>query len=144
MILAERQIFPRSNIVLIISDCQSAIDVATNGGGQTPKLSHQCVSIIRQLQTLGLHVKFAWIPSHDKSSPFCQPSPFCAESDMRRWNEIADQNAKQCMRQRLAGSMREAWHVQRQAAVDWEVSAIRLCAEVGRQYHEHLDELANL
>lgn len=68
----------------------------------------------------------------------------CTESDMRKWNHVAGTKAKVCMRRRLAGSQREAWQAQRQAAFEWEVSAIRLCAEVGRLYHEHLGLLTDL
>lgn len=91
-----------------------------------------------------MYAEFAWIPSHGKHSPLFQPSPLCAESDMRLWNDTADRQAKLCMRRLLAGSQREAWHAQRQAALEWEISAIRLCAEVGRLYHEHLDVLTDL
>ena len=62
--LAARRILPRSGTVLIISDCRSAIDVATSCGGQCPTLSLQCTEIIRHLRSLGMYVEFAWISFH--------------------------------------------------------------------------------
>jgi len=100
--LAARRILPRSGTVLIISDCRSAIDVATSCGGQCPRLSLQYTEIIRHLRSLGMYVEFAWIPSRGKHSPLFQPSPLCAESDMRLWNDTADRQAELCMRRLLA------------------------------------------
>jgi hypothetical protein len=127
--------------VVIISDCQAAITVATKGGGQCPKLGMRATHCLDMLKTHGITVEFCWVPSHGKTSPLFRPHSLVSEGNMRTWNDMADIKARSCMRSRLAGSLRSLWALHRADARNWEVAAIHLSANVGRQYMEHLDLL---
>ena len=67
-----------------------------------------------------VRIDFRWGPSHGKLSLF-KVHPLCTEVQMRRWNELAEEAARVCMKNRLWGSRRSLWNVDRACARQWEL-----------------------
>lgn len=141
-ILCNSTVLPVSKTVIIVSDCESALNVvAQKAPGQAPGLAAKASAFLQVLSNFGVRIDFCWVPSHGKpSSKFCA-HPLCTKSQMRYWNELADDSARKCMKNRLRDSHRSLWNAARVVARQWELCAIRAAAAAAQVYAEHVATL---
>jgi hypothetical protein len=128
----------RFSTLVIVSDCQAAIDVAQGACGEVPLLASSLHRLIADLEGFGCFVQFVWVPSHDKRSPTFVAHPLAGEAQLRAWNAWVDRTAKYCLDRRLHGSARHSWHIRALHAADWEERTVATLAAV----HEHYNGYA--
>lgn len=132
---------PRKKTIVIISDCQAAIDLAQQGSLSCPLLACFVHRLINDLKHFGMLVQFCWVPSHGKQSDKFVSHVATTPDELRSWNAKADDLAKAAMKRRHQHSMRANWARQIQAAVEWECSAIHLSASIAKRYADYIAPL---
>lgn len=123
--------------VFIVTDCMSAMQAVTGGGGalgSMPLLMQSARSLLSGLGARGCRVSFVWVPSHDKNPKLRPPPGHCAQ-ELRDLNRAADEAAGRHMSRRLAGSQRQLWHLQCDQVRDWELRTIRIAAAAAERLH---------
>ena len=136
------QMQPVSTIskLVIVCDCQSAIDVVTTGHGQARILARKAHRWFKTLRDL-VELELFWIPSHGKPPAGWKPHGQASELALRKWNELADQIARGHVEHLLQGFARKAWFEARHKAKQWEVKAIMGLIHAGHIYGQHVQTL---
>ena len=126
--------------VFLVTDCKAAL-TAIEGPTCNPYslgLMLQAVRDIRQdLVGRGCQISLLWVPSHGKH-PRWRPAPEHDSCELRALNHAADVAAGDCMQARLTGSLRERWHAQCAATLEWELNTIRMAAACAERLHRHV------
>ncbi|CAE7265239.1 unnamed protein product [Symbiodinium sp. CCMP2592] len=139
------KLVPQANLspgarLCIVSDCQSAIEVATTGRASCPLLARELHGFVCALAP-HLAVDFQWVPSHDKVRTAFKPHPRVPEGALRDWNAQADAAANAARAAASRRCHRPHWHRQRRDALRWETEALTLLVAAGDAYEEHVTAL---
>ncbi|CAE7447893.1 unnamed protein product, partial [Symbiodinium sp. CCMP2456] len=118
-----------------------AAQAAIGGNGCSPFSLGLLLQAVRDLRKdlvdRGCDVSLLWVPSHGKHQRW-RPAAEHDPEELRALNHAADVAAGECMQTRLSGSLREGWHAQCAATLEWELKTIRLAAACAEQLHQHV------
>ena len=131
---------PSGARLCIVSDCTSAIEVATTGKASAPLLARELHGFVRALAP-HLVVDFQWVPSHDKVRANFMPHPRVPEGALRDWNAQADAAANAARAAAARRCLRPDWHRLRREALRWETEALDLLVAAGDAYEVHVTAL---
>ncbi|CAE7883770.1 unnamed protein product [Symbiodinium necroappetens] len=114
-----------SGRAIFVLDCQSALTAVLGNGDKSvyPVIVNSVRGALAALRRLGVQLSFVWVPSHGKRPLWEAPLGMCTET-LRMLNARVDREAAACRQRRGQGSLREAWCRRREAADQWEYSAI--------------------
>eukprot|EP00435_Cladocopium_sp_Y103_P029088 s2744_g7.t1 len=115
--------------LVIVTDCTAAVSMIHSYHGVAPLLSRRIRSLLTLCEQRGVHVSFQWVPSHGRHVASWRPEHF-SEFDLRQWNAIADQLARDAAKRRLSGSDREACAAARRHAYFWEMETLAAVANI--------------
>ena len=138
--LAPQARLPPGARLCIVSDCQSAIEVATTGRASSPLLARELHGFVCALAP-HLVVDFQWVPSHDKVKTAFKPDPRVPEGALRDWNGQADVAANAARAAAARRCHRPQWHRPRRDALRWESEALTVLVAAGDAYEEHVNAL---
>ena len=126
--------------IFLLTDCKAA-QAAIGGNGYSPFSLGLLLQAVRDLRKdlvdRGCDVSLLWVPSHGKHQRW-RPAAEHDPEELRALNHAADVAAGECMQTRLSGSLREGWHAQCAATLEWELKTIRLAAACAEQLHQHV------
>ena len=129
----------RAPQIVILSDCQAALDIVSGHHGSCRILATQLHETRRRAEAQ-THLEFVWVPSHGKLSPNFVGHHAFSMPFLRESNHRADQSATRCMRQRLHESARHQWHLQAKQAEVWETRVLQDVILVARNYSQHVQD----
>ena len=119
--------------IVIISDCQAALDIVAGHYGSCRLLAAQIHETRRRVEAK-VSIELVWVPSHGKLSPKFIGHPAFTMHFLRECNSKADQLANLCMRRRLHESARHHWHLQVAADQLWEARVLKDVSSIARTY----------
>ena len=101
--------------------------------GVSPLLSRKLRSLLQLCERRGVHIIFQWVPSHGRHVARWRPLHF-SEFELRKWNERADQLARNAASQQLRGSARQLCAEARRRAYRWEMEALQAVERIATAY----------
>ena len=125
--------FQQQVTLVIVTDCTAAISMIHSVHGVSPLLSRKLRSLQQLCERRGVQIIFQWVPSHGRHVASWKPLHF-SEMELRTWNEIADQLARDAASQQLQGSAPHLCAEARRRAYRWEMGTLQAVARIAAAY----------
>jgi hypothetical protein len=123
---------------VVAVDCSAAIAAVRKGGGALPLLAASAREACNGAAALGLQMTIVWTPAHGRRLGWSPEDDDKDAGFYRDLNDRADCAAGACLQRRRSGSLRERWHQEAAAALQWECSAVRVAAAAAARLSDHL------